>query len=67
MKQQTKDPSLGQELGGLADLYRTVFFMMGRRLRDGPRWEDRLREETLRSHAPKQPAEYARKASHSHS
>lgn len=51
MKPKTKDPGLMEDLGSVAGLYRTVFWMMGKRLRYGPDWEERLGDETLKLYA----------------
>jgi hypothetical protein len=53
MKPKEKDPGLIEDLGSVAGLYRTVFWMMGKRLRYGPDWEERLGDETLRLYAHK--------------
>jgi hypothetical protein len=45
-----RTPSLLQDLGTVARLYGTVFWMLGQRLQHGQRWEQRLASETLRSY-----------------
>lgn len=47
MVKRTRDPSVVRDLGALADLYRTVFWMMGRRIQHGPTWQERLEKEAL--------------------
>jgi len=47
MKAATKDPRLIDDIGSVAGLYRTVFWMVGKRLRYGRDWEERLTDETM--------------------
>jgi hypothetical protein len=57
MKTEDRTPTLIQEVGTLAGLYRTVFWMMGKRLQYGPDWEERLTEHAL--HRPQRSPEHA--------
>ncbi len=43
-------PTLLQDLGTVVRLYGTVFWMMGQRLQHGPRWEQKLNTEALRTY-----------------
>ena len=45
-----RTPTLLQDLGTVARLYGTVFWMLGQRLQHGQSWEQRLAAETLRSY-----------------
>ena len=45
-----RTPTLLQDLGTVARLYGTVFWMLGQRLQHGQSWEQRLVAETLRSY-----------------
>lgn len=47
MKTAESSPGLLQDLGSIAGLYRTVFWMVGKRIQYGPNWEERLTEEAL--------------------
>ena len=48
MKTAENPPGLISDLGSIAGLYGTVFWMMGKRLRYGRDWEERLADETLK-------------------
>ncbi|MDO8615518.1 MAG: hypothetical protein Q7T33_07235 [Dehalococcoidia bacterium] len=39
MPRQTAGPTLVQDLGALAGLYRTVFWLIGQRLQHGKEWQ----------------------------
>ena len=43
-----RTPTLLQDLGTVARLYGTIFWMLGQRLQRGPRWEQKLAAEALR-------------------
>ncbi|HEY5641168.1 MAG TPA: hypothetical protein VIW01_14075 [Dehalococcoidia bacterium] len=45
-----RSPTLLQDLGTVAHLYGTVFWMLGRRLQHGRRWEQKLAAMSLRSY-----------------
>ena len=47
MPRQTEGPTLVQDLGALAGLYRTVFWLIGQRLQHGKDWQRHVK-----SHAP---------------
>jgi hypothetical protein len=47
MAKEARDPSIVKDLGALADLYRTFFWMMGQRIQHGPGWQQRLEKEVL--------------------
>ena len=64
MQKRVKNPSLTDDLGSLAGLYRTVFWMISRRLRYGRDWEEHLRQETLRLYAPSRPGAPSKVHSH---
>lgn len=51
MKNKTQTPSLASDLGAIAGLYRTVFWMFGQRLSHGPEWQERLGDDALRVQA----------------
>src|SRR2546426_2118581 len=42
MRKAIRSPTLAQELGALAGLYRTVFWMMGRKIQYGQVWPDEV-------------------------
>ena len=46
-----RTPTLLQDLGTVVRLYGTVFWMMGQRLQRGPRWEEKLTAEVVRTYA----------------
>jgi hypothetical protein len=46
MREQ-RTPTLFRDLGTVARLYGTVFWMFGQRLLRGPRWDEKLTEEAL--------------------
>jgi len=48
MNKQKDSPSVWQDLGALADLYRNVLTMMTQRARYGADWQDGLLERALR-------------------
>lgn len=48
MTKATKDPSVAQDLGAIADLYRTVIWMIGQRMHYGPHWQAHL-DDVIRS------------------
>jgi hypothetical protein len=48
MGKTKESPSLLQDLGAIAGLYRGVFTLMGRRMHYGPDWEQHLTRESLR-------------------
>lgn len=43
-----RTPTLLQDLGTVARLYGTIFWMLGQRLQRGPRWEQKVAAEALR-------------------
>lgn len=45
-----RTPSLFEDLGAVARLYGTVFWMIGQRLQHGRRWEQKLTSDALRSY-----------------
>jgi hypothetical protein len=47
-----RTPTLFQDLGTVARLYGTVFWMFGQRVKRGPDWEEKLTEEALGAYAP---------------
>lgn len=49
-KSGRRTPTLLQDLGTVASLYGTVFWMMGQRLQRGPHWEQKLTAETVRAY-----------------
>ena len=42
MRKAIRSPTLAQELGALAGLYRMVFWMMGRKIQYGQVWPDEV-------------------------
>ena len=42
MRKAIRGPTLAQDLGALAGLYRTVFWMMGRKIQYGQVWPDEV-------------------------
>lgn len=48
MKTTENPPGLISDLGSIAGLYGTVFRMMGKRLRYGRDWEERLADEAFK-------------------
>jgi hypothetical protein len=42
MRHATRSPTLVQEIGALAGLYRTVFWMIGRKIQYGQVWPDEV-------------------------
>jgi hypothetical protein len=40
-----REPSLISDIGAIAGLYRTIFWMMGQRLHHGPAWQEHLEDE----------------------
>jgi hypothetical protein len=49
-KNVNKPPGLLQDIGAVAGLYKTVFWMWGQRIQRGSDWEQRLTEDALRIH-----------------
>ena len=49
---EQRTPTLLRDIGTVARLYGTVFWMFGQRVKRGPNWEEKLTEEALRSSAP---------------
>ncbi|MEX1195737.1 MAG: hypothetical protein WD904_08740 [Dehalococcoidia bacterium] len=52
---QEPTPTLIKDLGAIAGLYGTVFWMIGRRLQHGRGWEEKLAEEALRTYSRNDP------------
>jgi hypothetical protein len=48
MKNVNKPPGLLQDIGAVAGLYKTVFWMWGQRIQHGSEWERRLTEDAVR-------------------
>ncbi len=49
MRKTIHDPSIAQDIGSLAGLYRTVFWMIGRKVQYGKVWPDEVYWATPRS------------------
>jgi hypothetical protein len=49
-----RTPTLFQDLGTVARLYGTVFWMFSQRVKYGPDWEDRVTADALRDYTPGQ-------------
>jgi hypothetical protein len=47
MKTAEKEPGLIEDLGSVVGLYKQVFWMVGKRVRYGKDWEERLADETM--------------------
>ncbi len=48
MKRESLTPTLRDDMGTIASLYKTVFWMMGKRLQYGRDWEKKLTEQAVR-------------------
>lgn len=55
MPKGTPQPTLVKDLGALADLYRTVFWMMGQRIQHGRTWQERLERDVIRPGSRRSP------------
>jgi len=64
MNKPKEGPSLIEDLGAIAGLYRTVFHMLGQRIQHGPHWDERLPKDTFR-YDPSQ--QHRRTPGHGHS
>ena len=51
VKNVSKPPGLLKDIGAVAGLYKTVFWMFGQRIQRGSGWEERLTEDALRIRA----------------
>lgn len=52
MKQKQSSPSILQDLGAVAGLYRTVVWMFSQQLRHGSDWQQQLYDESMRIPTP---------------
>ena len=48
MKSDVKSPTLTQDAGAIAGIYRNVAWMLAQRVIHGPGWQDRLTDEEYR-------------------
>lgn len=54
MKQKQSSPSILRDLGTVAGLYRSVFWMLGQQLRHGSDWQQQLYDESMRIATPEE-------------
>jgi hypothetical protein len=64
MKTVEKPPGLISDLGSIAGLYGTVFWMMEKRLRYGREWEQRLADKALKPYMHEGDAKFSSRQPH---
>lgn len=57
MKQKQHSPSILRDLGTVAGLYRSVFWMFSQQLRHGSDWQQHLYDESMRIPSPEESRE----------
>ena len=57
MKQKQYSPSLLRDLGAVAGLYRSVFWMLNQQLRHGADWQQQLYDDSMRVPTPEEARE----------
>jgi hypothetical protein len=64
METKRQEPGIVEDLGSIAGLYRTVIWMMGKRIRYGQGWEERMAADALQQ--MREEEAHARAGRHTH-
>jgi hypothetical protein len=59
MKQKQYSPSILRDLGTVAGLYRSVFWMLSQQLKHGSDWQQQLYDQSMRVPLPEEQRELA--------